>query len=524
MSFISAKYLLFLAIIVLAYWRLSMRSRVWLLLLGSCIFYGAWDVRFLALLGASSVIDFFCGLAIQDARRPLSEVVGLSSIPLLCLAGCAAYAQGGAVAREPLVAAGAFFIVFPVLYEWLWLRPDVQRKRAFFLFSVFSNLGVLCFFKYFGFFVQNISALAQALGFEVGPVLLSVTLPIAVSFYTFQSICYATDIYRNKAHAINDFVTFAAYLSFFPQLVAGPIERPSNLVPQFEKEHQFKVEDLHEAARLLFIGFFKKIFVADNCAIIANHVFDPQTSLNAPWAILGAIAFAFQIYGDFSGYTDIARGSALLFGFRLSQNFHFPYFATGPSDFWRRWHITLSTWFRDYVYIPLGGNKVSSWRMHLNLWLTMLAAGLWHGAQWTYVAWGAFHGSILVLYKTIPTLVALENAKTGWRLALATGLMFCVTCVGWVIFRSSNFSSCLSWFQALGQWGSTGVSWKGPLLWLAVHCLPLVLLQVATRNRSDESSFPASWNWAVNGLIYALVFLLISSSAISEKEFLYFQF
>lgn len=522
MSFISAQYLFFLSLLVPLYWSLPTRGRIWLLLASSCAFYGAWDSRFLALLGASSVIDFFCGLAIQEERRPLRQVIGLSAIPLLGLSLCAF--KPDALPPGAMEAAGGFFLVFPLLYALLWRVPKERVKRSFFLLSVGSNLAVLCFFKYYAFFTENILQILQKMGFRSEPFLVQVTLPIAISFYTFQSICYTTDIYKKRSRAIGDFPTFAAYLSFFPQLVAGPIERPAHLVPQFEKTHRLEVEDVHNGIRLILVGFFKKIFVADNCAILANYAFDPTTSLNAPWAILGAVAFAFQIYGDFSGYTDIARGSARLFGFRLSQNFLFPYFAKGPSDFWRRWHITLSSWFRDYVYIPLGGNRVTGWRVHGNLFVTMLAAGLWHGANWTFLAWGAFHGAVLVLYRVVPALARLEKSQPGWRSACAVALMLCVTCVGWVFFRSPDFSTCLGWGRALGNWSSTGVAWAAPFCWLLLHCSPLLLLQFATRHREGESDFPPTWHWSLRGFVYALLFLTLASSAISEKEFLYFQF
>jgi D-alanyl-lipoteichoic acid acyltransferase DltB (MBOAT superfamily) len=296
------------------------------------------------------------------------------------------------------------------------------------------------------------------------------------------------------------------------------------LVPQFETPRHFQSEDLHEASRLLLVGFFKKIFVADNCATLANYAFDPSTPLNGPWALLGAVAFAFQIYGDFSGYTDIARGSARLFGFHLSRNFLFPYFAKGPSDFWRRWHITLSSWFRDYVYIPLGGNRASGWRVNANLFTTMLAAGLWHGANWTFLAWGAFHGMVLVLYRVIPPLGRLEKSQSGWASFCAVSLMLGVTCVGWVLFRAPDFATCLAWFRALSVWSSSGVPWVTPFFWLLLHCAPLLLLQFATRQREGESDFPPNWHWSLRGFVYALLFVTIASSAISEKEFLYFQF
>ncbi len=525
MSFVSAQYFFFLVAVVAVYWQLPHRGRIWLLLTASCAFYGTWDTRFLALLAASAVIDFFCGLAIHGERRPAWQVLGFSSIPLLTLSVCTwnpwvrSALPGGAMET-----AGIFLTVFPIVYALLWRIPKPQLGKSFLILSVTSNLVVLCFFKYYNFFAETVLQTARAMGVQSSQVLLQVTLPVAISFYTFQSICYTADIYKKQSAPIGDFPTFAAYLSFFPQLVAGPIERPAHLVPQFRSVRQFQPQDLHEASRLLLVGFFKKIFVADNCASLVNYAFDPGTPLNAPWALLGAVAFAFQIYGDFSGYTDIARGSARLFGFHLSQNFLFPYFAQGPSDFWRRWHITLSSWFRDYVYIPLGGNRMPGWRVNVNLFLTMLAAGLWHGASWAFLAWGAFHGAVLVLYRAIPPLGRLEKSRSGWMPVFGVGIMLVVTCVGWVIFRAPDFTTCLAWFRALSMWSSVGVPWIPPFLWLLLHCAPLLVLQVATRQRDGEADFPADWHWGIRGFVYALLFVTIASSAISEKEFLYFQF
>lgn len=397
------------------------------------------------------------------------------------------------------------------------------NRKNFVKLSVLSNLGVLCFFKYAAFFSQGFRQVVGLLGWHPGPLWVDVVLPIAVSFYTFQSICYAVDVYRCKATPIGDFVSFAAYLSFFPQLVAGPIERPGHLVPQFMTPRKFRDEDMYEGARLLLSGFFKKVFVADNCAILADYVFDPKTALNAPWVVLGTVAFAFQIYGDFSGYTDIARGSALLLGFRLSPNFRFPYFAKGPSDFWQRWHISLSSWFRDYVYIPLGGNRRGAARTSLNLLITMLLAGLWHGASWTFVLWGAYHGVLLILYRVVPWLGRLERTESGFVSFMALSVMASFTCLGWVVFRSVDISQCLAILRAFTVWNVTTLPVLKPAFWLSLHCLPLLLLQLVTRKRSGEEDIPP-WHWTAKGLIYAVLFIAIASSVVAEKEFIYFQF
>ncbi|MFM8471715.1 MAG: MBOAT family O-acyltransferase, partial [Limisphaerales bacterium] len=330
MSFTSWQYPLFLLAVVLLYWRLPLRGRMTLLLAASYVFYGVWDVRFLALLLTSTCIDYYCGRAIVGERAPAKHVFGAALLPLLWLGGCAAFTdKSGAVQAWILGTATAFPLLFTALYEWLWRKPETAQRRAFLLLSILTNLVVLGFFKYFNFFAGSLLSLTSQLGFAPGWTLPTIILPVAISFYTFQSIAYSVDIYRGKAQPARDLLTFAAYLSFVPQLVAGPIERPTDLLPQFTKAAEFAWEHIHRGLRLLLIGLFKKIFVADNCALLANHVFNGQAELNAPWALLGVVAFAFQIYGDFSGYTDLARGSARLLGIHLNSNFRFPYAARG---------------------------------------------------------------------------------------------------------------------------------------------------------------------------------------------------
>ena len=527
MSFISWQFSFFLALVVALYWRLPHVARKVLLLAASYTFYGFWDVRFLALLLTSTAIDFFCGLAVAGQRRPLRQVVMAAGLPPVWLAICAASpGLSGAVALETLGAAALFPIAFALLYQALWSLPEARQRRAFLLLSVLTNLGVLGFFKYFNFFTASAVSLCRTLGWEPGWTLPHIILPIGISFYTFQSISYSVDIFRGKARPSAEFLTFATYLSFFPQLVAGPIERPNDLLPQFQAPAVFELEGFHRGIRLILIGLFKKIFVADNCALLANHAFASGQPLNAYWAGLGVLAFAFQIYGDFSGYTDIARGSARLLGIRLNHNFHFPYFARSPSDFWQRWHITLSAWFRDYVYIPLGGNRGGTFQTLRNLWITMLLAGLWHGASWTFVLWGAYHALLLTGYRLVPTLdrLAETNAPSSWRRPASMALMFCLTLFGWAIFRSGNIHQFTGWLAAWGHWEpSAAVSCLRPFLWCLFHVVPLLLLQAVTWKGRDE----VEWGhvpWPARGLAYAAMFLAVVSSSAGDQEFIYFQF
>jgi D-alanyl-lipoteichoic acid acyltransferase DltB (MBOAT superfamily) len=524
MSFISWQYALFLPLVFAVYWSIGHRARLLLLLLASCFFYGVWDVRFLALLATSTAVDFLCGQAIAGLRVSTGRVIALASVPVVWLGICAVTGlDGKAVKPSMLLMAGCLPVVLTALYTSLWSVAEARRPKAFLLLSICLNLGQLGFFKYFNFFADSAVYLMQSAGLNPSWTVLEIILPVGISFYTFQSIAYATDIYRKKTTPETDFLTFAAFLSFFPQLVAGPIERAKDLLTQFQKPVVWSDENFHRGVRLILIGLFKKVFVGDNCALLASYAFANDTQLNAGWAVIGAVAFAFQIYGDFSGYTDIARGSGRMLGIQLNHNFHFPYFATGPSDFWQRWHITLSAWFRDYVYIPLGGNRQGNLLTIRNLLLTMGLAGLWHGAAWTFVVWGLYHGVLLVLYRLIKPLGDLETAQCRFNKIIAMLLMSIFTLIGWVIFRAENMGQVVNWFAALSLWHNTGVDWVKPLGWLALHILPLILLQLATWKARDEIE-NQHWPWPVRAIVYGVMFLAIASSSAGEQEFIYFQF
>jgi D-alanyl-lipoteichoic acid acyltransferase DltB (MBOAT superfamily) len=545
MSFTSWQFAALLIGVFALYWQLPWRGRIWLLLGASYFFYGWWDARFLALHFTTTIVDFFAALAMNRQRVALTRVVVMTSLPAAWMLVCkAARIQGHDVSWEHLAPVIALPVLFSALYSLLWRFPETKQRRGFLLLSLGSNLVVLGFFKYFNFFADSLVHALAAVGWNAGWTLPHILLPVGISFYTFQAMSYTIDVYRGDAKAVADFPLFAAFLSFFPQLVAGPIERAHEMLPQFSTPRVWDPAVFHRGARLLLFGFFKKVFVGDNCALLASYAFAPDTPLNAPWALLGVLAFAVQIYGDFSGYTDIARGSAQLLGIKLTDNFHLPYFAQGPSDFWRRWHITLSSWFRDYVYIPLGGNRGGKFATLRNLALTMVLAGLWHGANWTYILWGAYYGALLIVYRLVAPLRALESAKSGWRVPLGTVVMFTLTLVGWAIFRSGSLAQLGDWFAAFGRWqGTSGVGWSKPAigeaipvqavttavdwlkpaLWFAIHALPLALLQFATRRANDEVEIN-SWPWAARSFVYVLMLLAIASSTSGEVEFIYFQF
>ena len=526
MSFVSWQFVALMTTVVPLYWALPWRGRIWLLLVASYVFYGCWDSRFLALIATSTIIDFFCGLGMAGRREKAWKIFLFACMPGSWLLTSKWLFSNATVGNGVIIVAAIFPAFFTVVYQIMWRVPAGRQRLAFLLLSVGTNLGVLVFFKYFNFFAQTAAELLGALGWRPGWTLQHIILPVGISFYTFQSISYSVSVYRGLTPATDDLPTFAAYLSFFPQLVAGPIERSADLLPQMQRAAQWDVRHLHGGLTLILVGCFKKIYVADNCALLANFVFDAKTPLSAGWAVLGVLAFAFQIYGDFSGYTDIARGSAQLLGVRLSRNFAFPYFARTPSEFWQRWHMTLSSWFRDYVYIPLGGNRAGTFNTLRNLWISMLLAGLWHGANWTFVLWGAYYAALLSLYRVAPGLNQLDKteAPSAWRSAPAVTLMFLFTLIGWVIFRSRNLEQLSNWCLALGHWQAPGLPGAlKPSFWLILHVTPLLLLQYATRRERDEARF-GHFPWPARAVVLVVLFLLAATTVSQNNEFIYFQF
>lgn len=508
MSFISWQYPFFLLAVVAVYWLLSQRARVFWLIFASYVFYGAWDARFLALLLTSTITDFLGAQAIRGERSSPWRVTLMSGMPLAWLGICAANGKAQISLTAFFVAAG-FIALIKIAHFAFWFLREEARRTAFVTFSICTNLTILGFFKYFNFFADSTKQLLGSLGIQAGWFLPHILLPVGISFYTFQTLAYIMDVYRGQQKACEDFPTYAMYISFFPQILAGPIGRAPQLMPQWEKKKKFSPTYLHDGARLFLIGLFKKIFVADSCALLANACFDAKEPLGAVWSLLGMVAFTFQIYGDFSGYTDMARGSAKLFGIDLMINFRFPYLAKTPSEFWHRWHISLSTWFRDYVYVPFGGNRCSKARMYFNLMVTMLLAGLWHGAGNMFILWGAYYGILLIVYR-------------AFNVRGSIFVTFILTMIGWAIFRSADAHHFAQWITAFGKFSSE-MPWQKPALWLAIHVVPLLLLQFLTRKKEDESEL-THLAWPVRGMIYLLIFLLVISTSAQDQEFIYFQF
>ncbi len=470
MTFVSLAYLVFFATVCLVYLRLPHRGQNWLLLAASYFFYGYWDWRFLGLILLSSAVDYVCGL-------------GLS--------------QDGA--------------------------PD-RRRKGLVALSVATNLAILGSFKYFRFFVDSAQAVLGDLPLPWGLDTLEIILPVGISFYTFQSMSYTIDVYRGHVEPCRRVDDFLLYVAFFPQLVAGPIERAHHLLPQVRQPRTVDGDALSSGAQLALVGFFKKMVVADNLAPFVSNVFsDPSADATA--VLLATWAFAFQIYGDFSGYTDIARGCARMLGFDVCRNFRTPYLATNPSDFWLRWHISLSSWLRDYLYIPLGGSRhgrLSTWR---NLLLTMLLGGLWHGANWTFVLWGAYHGLLLAVFHAFVSRQdarrVAHEVRRGGRFALKVVGHFHLVCLGWLIFRADSVTHLGS---LLGRLASPALPDWQSLAWIALLVLPLLVLDLHRYRSGDPEpwrSWRTGWQAAfVLSLFYAVV-CLGSPHAVS---FIYFQF
>jgi len=466
MLFNSDVFLRFFAAFLLLYYlaRGSLRLRNLLLVAASYLFYGWWDYRFLALLLASTVLDFSVGLGLQATQE------------------------------------------LPLRRAWLGL-------------SLAGNLGMLGFFKYYGFFAESFATLLGHFGLRPSLLTLHVVLPVGISFYTFQTLSYAIDVFRRKIPATRDFLRFATYVSFFPQLVAGPIERGGHLLPQFSQTRTIARTMVIEGLWLMIWGMFKKVVVADNLAPLVEMVYHAPPN-SSPMVILATIAFGLQIYGDFSGYSDIARGIARVLGFELMLNFNLPYLATNPRDFWRRWHISLSTWLRDYLYISLGGNRLGRTRTALNLWLTMLLGGLWHGAAWNYVLWGCWHGGGLVAHRAWSG--DRNNAEGRWKPLAWAGTVLFVS-YGWLLFRAGSLERILALTSALAHWNAPPYIYSY-LLSLTVFSAPLLLMQW-WQSRSGDLLIPLRLPPLVLGLVEGLlIWSILIFWRKDSTPFIYFQF
>jgi alginate O-acetyltransferase complex protein AlgI len=483
MLFNSIDFAIFLPIVFLLYWfatAKNLKLQNFLIVVVSYIFYGWWDWRFLSLILLSTLIDYSIG------RK-------------------------------------------------LGTEENHSKRKVLLWTSIFINLGFLGFFKYFNFFLDNFITAFSFFGSEIRASSLNIILPVGISFYTFQTLSYSIDVYKRKLAPTKDFLAFSAFVSFFPQLVAGPIERATHLLPQFYKKRTFDYALAVDGMRQILWGLFKKIVIADNCAGFANQIFNNSADLNGSSLALGALFFTFQIYGDFSGYSDIAIGTSRLFGFDLMRNFNFPYFSRDIAEFWRRWHISLSTWFRDYLYIPLGGSRGGTWQNVRNIFIIFIVSGFWHGANWTFVAWGALNAIYflpLLLTKNNRNnldVVARGKHLPNIRELSSILLTFGLTVIAWIFFRAENISHAFSYVSGMFSTSLFEIpNFNGFRSSLRTILLVALFLSVEWFGREDQYAIAnLGLNWRSPfryAYYYAIVFLIMYFGNFDNNQFIYFQF
>ncbi|MBQ7421418.1 MAG: MBOAT family protein [Prevotella sp.] len=480
MLFNSFEFFVFLPIVFLLYW-LVFRSRRWqnlLVVVVSYVFYGWWDWRFLLLIAFTSACSYASGLLLERAegRRRMQKLVSASNIIL--------------------------------------------------------NLLILGIFKYYNFFVESMRGLFRSFGYELDWVTIDVLLPVGISFYTFQALSYTIDVYRKSIKPTHDVVEFFAFISFFPQLVAGPIERATNLLPQFQKPRHFSYEKAVDGGRQMLWGFFKKLVIADNCAMVVDQNWNLYADLPGLQLLIIGVLFTFQIYCDFSGYSDIAIGCARLFGINLMRNFNFPYFSRSIPEFWRRWHISLTTWFRDYIYFPLGGSRCEKWKIIRNVYIVWGISGLWHGANWTFVCWGLFHATLLAIYNIFSINTKYQHVAAYGRLLpsmkelLQITLTFFLAVVGWIIFRAQTMGQAIDYLHAMVANPFTGgaeIQGKFRVLF----CFLFLFVEWLQRDKQHALQLPASRPFnhqIVRWCIYYLIVFAIIKYGGWSQTFIYFQF
>jgi alginate O-acetyltransferase complex protein AlgI len=470
MLFDSPAFIAFLILVVVVYWRLGWRAQNVFLLCASYFFYGWWDWRFLLLMAGSTCIDFLIAKKLAALQNP-------------------------------------------------------AQRRALLILSLVVNFGFLGFFKYFNFFIQSFAGVLSSVGFHSVPMsLLRILLPPGISFYTFQEVAYIVDVYKGKLEPADSLVDYALFISLFPHLIAGPIQRPNHLLPQVQRERTMDWDKFFDGLMLILFGLFQKCVIADNCALIANSAFNRNFGASTlPVVLLGTYAFAWQIYGDFAGYSNIARGAAQLLGFHFMVNFRQPYLATTLQDFWRRWHISLSSWLRDYLYIPLGGNRKGGSRTYGNLLTTMLIGGLWHGANWTFVIWGGIHGGWLALERLLG-LGREEDVKSSWSVTwLKRILLFNLVCLTWIFFRATSIHGAFVFLRGL-----TSLAWEPEYFtafkFLALFSVPMFLMDLRMERHDEEYIFQHASPLFRTALGVSALVAVAFFSANQANTFIYFQF
>ncbi|WP_417888448.1 MBOAT family O-acyltransferase [Xanthomarina gelatinilytica] len=481
MLFNSLDFAIFFPIVFVLYWIVSknLTLRNGLLLVSSYVFYGWWDWRFLFLIAFSSIVDFIVG-------------------------------------------------------QKLYKEENKTKRKRYLMVSLFVNLGLLVYFKYTNFFIETFVDSFRLFGKELEVSTLNIILPVGISFYTFQTLSYTIDIYRKQLEPTKDWLSFFAFVSFFPQLVAGPIERASHLLPQFYKTYKFDYNQVKSGLLLMAFGLFKKMVIADRAAILVNQVYNNPTDYHGYDIVLATVLFAFQIYCDFSGYSDIAIGLGRTMGFDLMKNFDSPYFSKSITEFWRRWHISLSTWFRDYVYIPLGGSRNGKYRTYYNLFIVFLVSGLWHGAAMTFVIWGAIHGLIIVVEKafTKQRRKLFKSKESVLSYLIGLPITFVIVCLAWVFFRANSYKDSKIIFENLFQIHKSNSMFelglvKSELSLLLIMIFGLLSFELVHRRFSatfllSKAPLPIRWVFYLIVVFCIMIFGIYGEGAM--KEFIYFQF
>lgn len=468
MLFNSLEFFIFLVVMLLLYHNASFKIQNVLFLVGSYVFYAFWDWRFLFLVIFTTTMDFYC-----------AKIMDKSS--------------------------------------------DRAVQKRILYGSIFVNLAILAVFKYFNFFYENIFDLLKLFSININHSFIKIILPVGISFYTFHSISYKIDVFNKKYTPVNKWIDFAIYIGFFPLLVAGPIERGKNLFPQITTPRKITPEKITTGIYLIFTGLCKKVLIADNLAVFVNNGFSNIESLNFLSALLTIYAFSWQIYCDFSGYSDIARGVAKLFGVELMLNFNLPYFSKNPSDFWKRWHISLSSWLRDYLYISLGGNRKGTFATYQNLFLTMLLGGLWHGASWNFVIWGAFQGLILIIYRIVSE--RFPDIKVPGFVSII--FFYQVICIGWIFFRADSVTQILQFFTAFTRF--EGINLQSILTLisdnkLCIFLIPLIIAQVI-QYKTNDSFIIFKMKPFLRPLVYlSIAIVTLMFGKWDSAAFIYFQF
>jgi alginate O-acetyltransferase complex protein AlgI len=482
MFFNSINFAIFLLIVFIFYWfvtNTNLKFQNILLLTASYFFYACWDWRFLFLLVFSTLLDYCTGIKISEAKNDNNKKL------------------------------------------WLWL-------------SISVNLGFLGFFKYYNFFATSFADAISNFGLQVNPWTLQVILPVGISFYTFHGLSYVFDIYKNKIKAEKNFINYSVFVSFFPLLVAGPIERATHLLPQIQKKRIFDYAKAIDGLKQILWGLFKKVVIADNCAKFANTIFDNSADYSGSTLVAGAVFFAFQIYGDFSGYSDIALGTARLFGIELLRNFAYPYFSRDIAEFWRRWHISLSSWFRDYLYIPLGGSRGGIWMKIRNTFIIFLVSGFWHGANWTFIIWGFLNALYIlpsIIFNTNRNnlgIVAQNKFFPTSRELLSILLTFSLTVSGWIFFRAENAGHAFSIFSKIFSTSFFERPYFGndtiDILTIVFIVVFVIMEWIGRDQPYAISQFFSKQPRPVRLFFYYLMLLVIFIFAGSDQQFIYFQF